>query len=226
MPGLGIGIVSNGRKVQFPWAISLPMLAMNLPVGMAQTWMASVGSDRAENRQRIAEQAVSFGLEYLFFVDDDTVCPSFTLRYLHYSLANDQDAFVCGGIYPSKTDPPTPLVFQEIGSGPFWQWKVGQVFECKGIATGAMLIKTSIFSKLEKPWFSEPDESLKDATVSLNGHDVPLVNNRQTDDIYFCQKVSVAGGKILAHGGVLASHFDEDGREYTLPLDSYPFKKD
>ncbi len=122
---------------------------------------------------------------------------------------------VIGGIYCTKTDPPEPIVFKELGAGPFYNWKVGDVFECKGLGAGCMLIKTEVFKHISKPWFLEPDEIFVDAKDGV-------ARNVGTDDLYFCQKVTEAGFKIMAHGGVLPVHIDIDGRMYTLPIDSYP----
>lgn len=224
MVGIIIGIASSGRKVDLRWSLSLPTLAVNAPVGMNIAWAVKEGTDRAGNREAIAEKAVEIGFPYLFFLDDDTVCPNFTLKALHYQLANNKNAMVCGGIYCTKEDIPCPIVFEEIGGGPFYDWKVGQVFPCKGLGTGAMLIKTEVFKHLPKPWFYEPHEAPADESVDLAGSNVPVMHRGGTDDLYFCKKVSDAGFTILAHGGVLPVHLGQDGRMYTLPADSYPVR--
>jgi hypothetical protein len=224
MVGIVIGIASSGRKVDLRWSLSLPTLAVNAPVGMNIAWAVKEGKDRAGNREMIAEKAVELGFPYLFFLDDDTVCPNFTLKQLHYQLEQEPDAMVCGGIYCTKEDTPCPIVFKEIGGGPFWKWKSGEVFECKGLGTGAMLIKTEVFKHLSRPWFFEPHESPVDKVIAINGVEVPVMHEGGTDDLYFCKKVTDAGFTILAHGGVLPVHLDQDGKMYTLPVDSYPVK--
>lgn len=222
--GMCVAIVSSGRKVDLRWSMALPTLAINAPVGMSVTWMVKVGKNRAENREFVAEKTIELGLPFLMLIDDDTVCPNTTFKYLHYQLEQDPEAMICGGIYCTKEDPPCPIVFKEIGGGPFWHWKVGDVFECKGLGTGAMLIKTEVFKHLPKPWFLEPNETPVDGLITVAGNDLPIGHSSGTDDLYFCQKVSQAGYKILAHGGVLPVHIDEDGKMYTLPLNSYPCK--
>jgi hypothetical protein len=50
---------------------------------------------------------------------------------------------------------------------------------------------------------------------------------RQTDDLYFCDKVIAAGHRILADANILCVHWDCDvdpAKPYYLPLDSYPMK--
>lgn len=231
MSGLAIGIASSGRKVELLWSLTLPILTANGPVGMNVGWLVAKNEkgkendplERARNREKIVEKAISAGFEYLFFLDDDTCCPNFTLKYLHYQLANDPLAMVCGGIYCTKEEIPCPLVFKELGSGPFYEWKVGDVFSCKGLGTGSMMMKTKVFEHLSKPWFFEPNETPVDKTITLGDvENVPLLHEGGTDDLFFCKKVTDAGFKILAHGGVLPVHLGDDGKMFTLPLNSYP----
>src|SRR6185437_1032900 len=77
---------------------------------------------------------------------------------------------------------------------------------------------------IPKPWFYEACEAPADEMVDLPGGKVNLAKRTGTDDLYFCQKVSDAGLKIMAHGGVLPVHMDQDGKYYTLPPDCHPCK--
>jgi len=220
--GIAIGIASSGRKTDLRWSLSLPSLVA--PVGMSVAWLVKTSDDRAANRQTIAEAAVKGGASYLFFLDDDTVCPNFTLLKLHSEIEKDPTIMVCGGIYCTKQEIPAPIVFKKLGGGPFYNWKTGDVFECAGLGAGCMLIKTEVFQHLEKPWFFEPHSAPEDRVSDINGEDVPLAHEGGTDDLYFCDKVSKAGFKIMAHGGVLPIHLDQEGNTYSLPIDSYPCK--
>lgn len=220
--GVAMLIASSGRKVDMEWALSLP--TFGFPVGMSAMWFLCVNTDRAAQREALADQALKSGAEYLFFLDDDTVIPNYTLQQLHYHLNQDPQAAVIGGIYCTKADFPEPLVFKDLGAGVFWEWKVGEVFECKGLGTGCMMIKSSALKTLPKPWFKEPNETPAGQIENYNGIEVPLAKKTGTDDLFFCQKVTDAGFKILAHGGVLPVHIDQNGKKYSLPLDSYPLK--
>jgi hypothetical protein len=218
--GMVIGVATSGRQVDFRWALSLPSLGA--PVGMSVGWIAKRGKDRAANRQFIAEKTVKAGAPYLYMMDDDTVSPNFALQYLHAEIEKDPSIMVCGGIYCTKTLPPQPIVFKKLGGGPYYRWKVGDVFECEGLGCGAMLIKTEVFKHLKKPWFLEPNICPVDKVITIAGEQSALMGESGTDDLYFCKKVSDAGFKIMAHGGVLPVHLDQEGNMYTLPLDSYP----
>jgi len=191
---------------------------------MSSIYLKATGSDRGAQRQALLERAIEIGAEYAIFLDDDTVCPAATMQQLHYVLANTPNAAICGGIYCTKTPIPMPIVFQEIGGGPFYDWTLGDIFECKGLGTGCMMIRTSLVKDIPKPWFYEACEAPADEMVDLPGGKVNLAKRTGTDDLYFCQKVSDAGLKIMAHGGVLPVHMDQDGKYYTLPPDCHPCK--
>lgn len=220
--GIAICVASSGRPVDIKWALHLPTLVY--PVGMSIGWFGRQGNDRAKNRELLAEKAIEVGAPYIFFLDDDTVIPNFALRYLHAEIEKDPSIMVCGGIYCTKENPPEPIVFKKLGGGAYYRWKVGDIFECAGIGAGSMLIKTEVFKHLEKPWFLEPNTIFTDESVDINGVPCPVSREAGTDDLYFCGKVAKAGFKIIAHGGVLPVHLDQEGNMYTLPLDSYPCK--
>lgn len=226
IPGLFIGIPSGGRMVDIRWALSLQGIAANAPVGTCVTMQIQISTDRAANREYLAEQAIAAGSRYLFMVDDDTVCPNHTLKSLIYEIEKDPKIMVAGGIYGTKEYPSVPLVFKRLGDGAFWNWKVGEVFDCEGLATGCMLIKTDVFKELPKPWFYEPHEAPEDESRRVGDTDIPVVHTGGTDDLYFCKKVIDAGYRIVAHGGVLCPHIGQNGVIYTLPEDSYPFRKE
>jgi hypothetical protein len=125
---------------------------------------------------------------------------------------------VIGGVYCSKTDPAVPLVFasNDGSTGPTYDWKMGDSFECEGLATGCMFIRMSVFDHLEKPFFKTIDEpsTPTEGTKSVS------------DDLYFCKKVREKGFKIIADTDVWCLHWNPDGKYFDLPQDAYPRLKD
>jgi hypothetical protein len=126
---------------------------------------------------------------------------------------------VAGGIYCAKANPTEPVVYRQNGDGAFWKWKAGDVFECSGIGTGCMAIKTELFRRLPEPWFLSVDEE--------GTPDTPVV--QVTDDMYFCDKVQQAGFKILADTNVMCVHWGwneakNDFQAFMLPEDCYPMR--
>jgi len=88
-----------------------------------------------------------------------------------------------------------------------------------------MLIDTTVFERLEKPWFKTVNEIYEDAPTFRPKDDgtETILKNQGNEDSYFCKKVKDAGFKIFAHGGVLCPHWNATtGVPYTLPINSYP----
>jgi hypothetical protein len=167
-------------------------------------------------REKAADVALEIKAKYLWFVDDDTIPPPNALRRLVYILENYPEIAVCGGIYVTKSDPTQPVVFRGSGLGSFWRWKAGDVFEVTSMGAGCMLIRTSVFKELEKPWFS---------FVQKVSYDSAVPGQLTSEDVGFCNAVREKGYRVFAHGGVLCDHFDATtGVTYVLPADSYPMR--
>lgn len=225
--GIVVVVPSSGRPVPIEWAMAIATLSY--PVGMNHAWYISKADKNSKEmtrdiqRETLAEKALALGAEYMMCFDDDTVPPAHTIQSLWYVLSKNPNAAICGGIYCTKTEIPMPLVFKELGDGPYWNWTLGDVFKCKGLGTGCMMIRLSVLKNIPKPWFK--DTSTCEPGIiekAEDGSPITVVGESGTDDIYFCQKVSEAGYEILAHGGVLPMHIDQEGNQYVLPGDSYP----
>jgi len=223
-PTFAIAIPCSGRYVPPEWAIALANLQFPTNTGFCHLMLKRMQRDKA--RSELVRQAILRGCRYIWFLDDDTMPPPDAVRKLYTALENaDDDVVACGGIYSSKGSIPSePLVYIEENGGPFWKWKAGQVFQCHSIGTGCLMIKTEVFKHLPEPWFRDincVEEVGDDPSITLVDGTCGFC---MTDDVYWCQKVHQAGFKILAHGGVLPVHWDQQGNPYTLPRDSYPMK--
>jgi hypothetical protein len=208
--GLAVGWPSGGRPIA-PY-VALSYLNLTWPFGWNRVSFASHGTKIDLARNEMAEAALEAGTSYLLFLDDDVEVPQDGLRMLFETMENaPADVMIVAGIYCAKEQSSSPVVFREEGRGPFWKWKVGDIFECGVIGAGCMLIKSEVFKHLEKPWFRTIDSALF----------------QQNEDSYFCQKVRAAGFKILADSRVVCTHWGWDGKvfsPYTLPADSYPLR--
>jgi hypothetical protein len=225
---MGVCVVcpSSGRNVPIEWAMAIATLAY--PVGMNHAWFISkaspgnTGMTRDLQREELAERALALGAKFMFTLDDDTVPPAHAIRSLLYVLEQNPKAAIAAGIYCDKADDKTsPLVWAEIGEGVFWNWTLGDVFKCKGIGTGCMMVRLSALKDIPKPWFKDTFGTAQHKET-IGDIEVDLVDMQGTDDLYFCKKVTEAGWDIIAHGGVLPTHIGQDGTQYTLPDDCYP----
>lgn len=214
-PGLVVGIPTLGRPVPLDWAMAFK--SMNTPINYNSTIHLVKGKPVDEAREEIAENAVKIGAKYLFFIGDDVVCPSHTLRQLLYRLENNHSIGCVGGVYCAKCDPSYPLVFRGNGQGSYWDWKVGEFFEVTGLGMDCNLIRVSMLEKMSKPWFKTVD-----GDQFMDG-----VNKAEswTEDLWFYDKMSreVPEYKLYCDATVICEHWDiYNERAYTLPVDSLP----
>ncbi len=213
---LMIGIPTLGRPVPMDWALAFK--SMNPPINYNVDYNIIFGKEIGNARNGLAKAAVERKCKYLFFIGDDVVAPAHALRQLIYRMENMPDVDVVGGVYCAKADPAAPLVFIENGIGSYWDWKIGEFFECSGLGMDCTLIRTSIFSRIAEPWFLTVDkDKFLDGQNSVESW---------TEDLYFCKQVRDAGGRIYCDGSVICDHWDVYGnRVYRLPKDSLPMRQ-
>ena len=231
-------MVPFSRNPSPEWAFSFASILGPMNGTMMLTKI--VNKERGFARTKLAYDAWKRGSKYGLFIDDDNTVPPNIIRQLLFEFENqDDDVMVIGGIYTTKTYPPMPLVYQNIGDGPFYRWKFGQVFPCELIATGMMCIKMELFDKLydpkpiytgteitgfESPWFKEIRGVEEGKKYDLIPQDYEGRNFESNDDGFFCNLVIKAGYKIMAHGGCLGLHWDDAGTAYAIPDNCYAFK--
>jgi hypothetical protein len=223
--GVCVAVASSGRPIHIEWALAIATLSY--PVGMNHAWLVSKADPdnpqmtRDIQRETLAERALALGTEFLVCIDDDTVPPAHAIQSLWYILSQNPNAAVAGGIYCTKGENPEPIVYREIGQGAAYDWTLGDVFPVKGLGLGCMMIRLSALKDVPKPWFRDTHSEGPRKEI-IGDVEVDIVSDSGTDDLYFCQKVTDAGYEIIAHGGVLPVHMDEDGKQYVIPEDSYP----
>jgi hypothetical protein len=133
-----------------------------------------------ELRQDMAEQALERGCNYLFFVDSDQTFPSYALRRL---LSHRKPVVACNVAIKRIPCGPTARAFtpDDPRGKPVYTTKHSlQLERIWRIGTGVMLVETSVFLKLEKPWFP-----ITWRTDWDGGH-------FQGEDWGFCQKLQEA----------------------------------
>lgn len=216
-PGILIGIPTLGRPVNLDWALAFK--ALNPPINYNINFSIIKGAEVGHARCAFAKQAIEKGTKYLFFLGDDVIVPPHTIRQLIFRMENDSTVGVVGGVYCSKTEIPYPLIFKGNGAGAYWDWKIGEYFECTGIGMDCTLVRTELLAKLSEPYFKTCDED-----QYLDG-----INNAEswTEDLYFCKKVlEETDYKVMVDTSIICEHFDVyTDRVYTLPKGSLPFRQ-
>lgn len=220
--GIAIGLPFCGRPTTPLWGVALA--TQTFPLNTSVTHVVVQNQEVGEARNQIVEWALEHNATYVLFVDDDVILPPFAIQRLGYALDTkakelfpDDKTYVICGVYMSKEEMTTPVIYKKNGQGGSWDWKYNDIFEIESGGTGCMLIRTEVFRHLEKPYFKTIEEY-----VEVEGQ---IGCQKMTDDIYFCQKVKEAGFKILAHGGVLCGHYDvKKDKIFTMPEDAYPVR--
>jgi len=141
-----------------------------------------------KNREEIAEEAVKGGYSHLFFIDAD-MC--FSAQVLKRLLSHNKD--IVGGVYNYRRSTKEPVVrFADENGNPINKETPKELFKCFALGAGCMLIKTSVFKRLKKPWFflGEPD-------------------NQLGEDIYFCKIATEAGIDVWGDPSVSVGHLGE-----------------
>lgn len=215
--GLFWGIPTLGRPVHMEWALSFK--GMNPPINFNVIHSIIRNTEIGVARNALAQAAIDADCKYLFFHGDDTVPPPHAVKQLIFRMENTPDCGVVGGVYCSKCDPPAPLVFNGNGKGSYWDWKIGEFFQCTGLGMDCTLIRTEVFKELSKPWFKTVDTD--QYLDGVNGAE------QWTEDLYFCNKIlEETPWKIYCDASVICDHWDVYGdKVYRLRPDCLPSRQ-
>jgi len=139
-------------------------------------------------RNNIAKSAKHY--DYLFAVDSDMTFSSDTLTRL---LAHDVD--LVSGVYVKKRlDPVEYELYRKDEQGKLHCFTPDsqELFEVDACGFGCVLIKTSVFDRIDIPYFYNTSYDLETLPIS--------------EDLYFCKKLRYAGIKMWADPLVACGH--------------------
>lgn len=139
-------------------------------------------------RTKIASDALRADPHYLLWLDDDMRFPPDALISL---LEHGRD--IVGTNYTTRTLPPKPTakVMAEDGIN-FWhvptlEGATGLV-EVDACGFGCLLVRASVFAKLDQPWFSMPYSPAKQMHIG--------------EDVFFCVNAAKAGFQTFVDQGL------------------------
>ena len=133
----------------------------------------------SENKEKIVGIAKEQKCTHMFFVDHDM---KFKPSVIEVLISQDKD--VIGGLYNYRFLPKTPMnkFFDKEGKTVAISEIPKETFEVPAIGGGMLLIKMSVFEKIELPYFL--------MTYNKKG-EVEI-----TEDVGFCEKIRKVGFKI------------------------------
>lgn len=127
---------------------------MRAPVNTDIQWC--VGTDFANNRNRLAQEALDRGSEWLLYLDDDHAFPPDHLVRL---LSHDKP--LVAALYTARSAPFRPIAYDWISEEKGWEpisldgRGEDELITVDGVGTGGMLIRSEVFHQMHYPWFEK-----------------------------------------------------------------------
>jgi hypothetical protein len=152
-----------------------------------------------DSRNIMVNEILKTDCTHVLFLDDDHVIGKNDIINAVYS-----DIDVLGGLYFDRQYPHYPNVFKKDDEGYMCRWYGGVncgLQEVDAIGTGFVLVKKSVFEKMEFPWFKwhEQVEGLKVTEKDVIGCDV-----------VFSVKAHNLGFKVVCDTNMVIDHIGAD----------------
>lgn len=161
--------------------------------------LSSSGSMIGHQRDTCVMMAKRSKCDYILFIDGDQTFPR---DVLHKWVPMDKD--IIGANIPIKQIPSRPTAVGTDGKLIFTDEDSTGLTEAMQVGTGMLMIKVSVFDKLERPWFYQEWNPVAQAPMG--------------EDVYFCLKARRAGYKVWIDQDV-SKHVGHIGDfEYTHEL--------
>ena len=175
--------------VSIKWAAGFREL--RLPPNSATSVYSGMPFDHARNTA--CENMLANGFEWLFFLDDDVVCPPHTVERL---IANQRD--IISGLYYRRAEPIVPVAMHIDRDGKA-QWVTswnppGSTVEVDLVGAGCLLIHRRVLERMKPPWFTW---QMGRETESPR---------KFSEDFAFCQKAKAEFFKVFLDTSLKCEH--------------------
>lgn len=201
--GIGIGIISRGT-VSLKWMMHMNSIKNYFPGGLFWKYITVEGKGYAAARNEVIRLCRANNFKFVCMVDDDVFLPKDALELL---LRSGKD--IISGIYWTKNEHSSPVIYETIGDGPMYNFEPGKIFPIDSSGLGACLINLNVFDKFDEagiPYFVEnwirKDEDGNELKYSIG------------EDHYFFHHAKQFGFQAYAHGGVLCDHYDSEKSKF------------
>lgn len=127
-------------------------------------------------RERLIEKAREINSDYVLWLDSDMMFPSTVAVRL---LEHNQDIVACN--YMRRSLPLKTVAYTDVYDWDSWvpMSPQDELVEVQGIGMGCMLMKTSVFDQLEKPYF---EFRYKEDTQDWYGEDFVLLHKLRNNN--------------------------------------------
>jgi hypothetical protein len=192
----------------------------------------------ADAQNIIVQKAIELDAEWLVLIESDNVIPfDCFFRLNEYMI--EKKVPVVSGLYFTKSNPPEPMTYRDMGRGYYDKWKLGDKVWCAGVPTGTLLIHMSL---LKAMWEESPEYNAggmivrrvfeTPARVWYDQDAGMLRAESGTSDLYWCDRVmknkffEKAGWPeyqkmkypFLVDTNIFVTHIDEAGRQWPINI--------
>lgn len=147
-------------------------------------------------RERLIQQAIEVKSEWALWLDSDMMFPSTTLLRL---LSHNQDIVACN--YMKRSHPFKSVTFMDTNDWESWVpiQSEDELLTAEATGMGCLLMRTSVFQKLNKPYFEYTYES---KTKDWIGEDFTLF--KKLNGLGYQLKIDMNLSKEIYHIGTFA----------------------
>jgi glycosyltransferase involved in cell wall biosynthesis/2-polyprenyl-3-methyl-5-hydroxy-6-metoxy-1,4-benzoquinol methylase len=201
--GLFIGFITDGM-ILAKWMMRLNELSHGIPAGMywRYVWYEGRGykddGGYARARQKVVDQARAQNAKWLFFIDSDVFPPPETITKL---MSHGKQ--ITTGIYYMKSSPAQPVIFKEMGDGPYWDFPLESLIEIGGAGLGCTLIDMDVFDAFDKAGLAYFQENW--IHTKPDGNKVKVAVG---EDHWFFIKSKELGFQPYCDTSILCDHID------------------
>lgn len=149
--------------------------------------LVSATKPLAKARNELVTTAYAHKVDYIWFVDSDSIVPEGIIEELV-----KMDCEIASALYFTRNAPFKPVI-RELRDGKLEvieNYERDKIIEVEGVGMGCCLIKKEVFEKIDEPFF-------------LEEWNLP---NPISEDLYFCRKARQAGFKIRVNTGLVIGH--------------------
>ncbi len=196
---------------------------LQIPVNAASASMIIKGMEIGHARNMIVEKVLAMENppRYIFMFGDDMLPPWDGLVKLYEVVESDPSWDVLTGLYYWKGYPPTPLMWRDDAVGPMVpgvHFQLGEVVQVGVTGMDFTLIRVDFLKQVTPPngQFFRTGPGMfnrQNVVASLFPEDgkkeaPPASIVTFTEDVWFCDLVRQAGGRVGVHTGVRVAHLD------------------
>ncbi|MDR7528639.1 MAG: glycosyltransferase family A protein [Armatimonadota bacterium] len=211
-PKMGIALPLRGRGAgcaEF-WMCLFQLIP---PLNVKTAYLVQKGLLPGPARNRLLETALSHGMSYLLFLDDDVLFPDVAALRLWTLMQLHPEAAAITGVYTTKFQPAEPMLYLGTGDGAYWDWALGDLIHVESAGAGCVLVDLTKVKQVEPPWFVD-EISTGEAGHQHVGH-----------DRYFFQRLGELW-PVYADTGLLLGHMDiASDTIYVLPPEAPCFNR-